>query len=61
MKTISVKQKALSLVENLPDNCTWDDLMHQVYLILAVEAGLADSQAGRIKSVDEVRLQFGLQ
>ncbi len=61
MQTISVKQKALSLVENLPDNCTWDDLMRQVYLILAVEAGLADSQAGRIKSVDEVRLQFGLQ
>jgi len=35
--------------------------MHQVYLILTVEAGLADSQAGRVKSVEEVRSQFGLQ
>jgi hypothetical protein len=61
METISVKQKALTLVENLPDNCSWDDLMRQVYVILAVESGLADSQAGKIKSVDEVRLQFGLQ
>jgi hypothetical protein len=35
--------------------------MHQVYLILTVEAGLADSQAGRVKSVEKVRSQFGLQ
>jgi hypothetical protein len=45
----------------LPDNCTWDDIMHQVYLILTVEAGLADSQAGQVKSIEEVRSQFGLQ
>lgn len=61
MSTPSVKQQAHNLIEKLPDNCTWDDVMHQVYLVLAVEAGLADSQAGRIKSVDEVRSQFGLQ
>jgi predicted transcriptional regulator len=35
--------------------------MRQVYLILTVEAGLKDSQAGRVKSVEEVRSQFGLQ
>lgn len=61
MSTLSVKQQARSLVETLPDNCTWDDIMHQVYVVLAIEAGLADSQAGRVKSVDEVRSLFGLQ
>jgi hypothetical protein len=61
MTTSSIKQQARSLIEQLPDNCTWDDIMCQVYLILAVEAGLADSKAGRVKSVEEVRSQFGLQ
>ena len=61
MSTLSVKQQAHSLIETLPDNCTWEDIMHQVYVVLAVEAGLADSQAGRVKSVDEVRSLFGLQ
>ena len=61
MTVLNVKQQAQSLIEKLPDNCTWDDIMQQVYVILAVEAGLADSQAGRVKSVEEVRLQFGLQ
>ncbi|MCA2734354.1 MAG: hypothetical protein ACK6CP_09095 [Pseudanabaena sp.] len=61
MTVLNVKQQAQSLIEKLPDNCTWDDIMQQVYVILAVEAGLADSQAGRVKSVEEVRSQFGLQ
>lgn len=61
MSTQNIKQQARSLIETLPDNCTWDDIMHQVYLVLAIEAGLADRQAGRIKSVEEVRSLFGLQ
>ncbi|MGB0561770.1 MAG: hypothetical protein ACPGVO_08180 [Spirulinaceae cyanobacterium] len=61
MSTVSIKQQARTLVERLPDNCTWDDVMYQIYVALAVEAGLADSQADRVKSVDEVRSRFGLQ
>jgi predicted transcriptional regulator len=61
MTTLNIKQQANNLIEQLPDNCTWDDIMRQVYLILTVEAGLKDSQAGRVKSVEEVRSQFGLQ
>lgn len=61
MTVLNVKQQAQILIEKLPDNCTCDDIMQQVYVILSVEAGLADSQAGRVKSVEEVRSQFGLQ
>ena len=61
MTVLNVKQQARSLIEKLPENCTWDDIMQQVYVVLAVEAGLADSQAGRVKSAEEVRSQFGLQ
>ena len=56
----NVKQEAQHLVDNLPDNATWDDLMYTIYVRQAVESGLEDSEAGRILDVGEVRAKFGL-
>ncbi|HBB30453.1 MAG TPA: hypothetical protein DDZ80_15255 [Cyanobacteria bacterium UBA8803] len=60
MESTNVKQEARRLIDSLPDNCTWDDLMYQIYVRLAIEAGIADSNAGRITSIEEVRARFGL-
>jgi predicted transcriptional regulator len=49
------------LLDKLPDDMTWDDLRHEIYVRQAIEAGLTDSQAGRVTEVDEVRARFGLQ
>ncbi len=58
--TSSVKDEARKLVDGLPEQATWDDLMYAIYLRQSVEAGLADSQAGKVVSVKEVRKRFGL-
>lgn len=60
MTTISIKQEAQRLVENLPENATWDDLMYEIYVRQAIEAGLKDSDAGRTLDVKEVRAKFEL-
>lgn len=60
MSTTSIKPEAHRLVENLPENATWDDLMYQIYVRQAIEAGLEDSEAGRIVDIKEVRARFGL-
>ncbi len=57
----NIKQDALLLVENLPEDATWDDLMYEIYVRQAVEAGLADSDADRVTDVVDVRAQFGLK
>jgi predicted transcriptional regulator len=44
----------------MPDNSTWDDLIHEIYVREAIEQGLADSKAGRTLEVREVRAQYGL-
>ena len=36
------------------------DLMYEIYVRQVVEAGLADSQAGKVISAQEVRAKFGL-
>lgn len=60
MQTTSIKEEAKQLIESLPENSTWDDLMHEIYVRQTIEAGLADSAAGRTMSVEDVRAQFGL-
>jgi hypothetical protein len=57
---INIKEEAKFLVDQLPDNATWDDLMHEIYVRQSIEDGLADSRAGRTTSVEAVREQFGL-
>ena len=56
----NIKEEARRLVENLPDDSTWEDLMYQIYVREAIESGLADSEAGRVTDVEEVRKEFGL-
>lgn len=60
MSAASVKQEARRIVEELPDEATWDDLMHRIYVRQTIEAGLADSNAGRTVPVEELRKEFGL-
>ena len=60
MSSSNIKEEARRLVENLPENATWDHLMYHIYVRQAVEAGLQDSEAGRIVDVKEVRSRFGL-
>ena len=60
MPSTDIRQEAQRLIEKLPANATWDDLMYEIYVRQAVEAGLADSDAGRTLDVKEVRAKFGL-
>ena len=49
----NIKPDAKRLVENLPDSATWDDLAYEVYVRQAIEAGLADAEAGRVLEHDD--------
>ena len=60
MQTEDIKQEAHRLLETLPDKATWEDLMYRIYVREAIEAGIKDSNEGRIVDVKEVRKKFGL-
>ncbi len=55
-----VKSAAKQLVDSLPEDATWDDVMYRVYVRQAIEAGRQDVVEGRLVDVAEVRRQFGL-
>jgi hypothetical protein len=48
-----VKQEAHKLVDRLPDDASWDDLMYDIYVRQAIDAGLEDVQQGRVLSHEE--------
>lgn len=56
----TVKEQAQALIEQLPDETTWDELAYQIELRASVERGLADANAGRLISVEEVMKEFGV-
>jgi len=60
MSRRNIKDEAKRLLDGLPDDLTWDDLMHEIYVRQSIEAGLADAQAGKAVEVSEVRERFGL-
>jgi hypothetical protein len=60
MPSADIREEAKRLVEKLPSNSTWDDLMHEIYVRQAIESGLEDSRQGRVTDVSTVRQRFGL-
>lgn len=56
----NVRSAAIDLIKGLPNGATWDDVMEQVYIRQAIEAGLKSANENELIEVDEVRRRFGL-
>ena len=54
----TVKEQARQLVEELPDNATFDDLVYQVYVRQKIEAGIRAGEEGRVQSHEDVKRRF---
>lgn len=57
---MSVKWKAVLLIETLPDNATWDDIYYAIHVRACIEKGLEDCREGRLVSNEEVTKRFSL-
>ena len=49
-----IRPDAHHLVDQLPDNASWDDLRYQIYVRQAIDRGIADADAGRMIPHEEV-------
>ena len=56
----TLKDEARKLIDRLPDDADWDDLMEEIYVRVTVENGIRDSEAGRTIPVEQLRAEFGL-
>jgi hypothetical protein len=58
--SVNVKEEARKIIDGLPDTATWEDLIYRLYVREAIEAGIADADAGRVVDVSQVRAEYGL-
>lgn len=49
------KQAAKELIEHLPDQATWDDIMYELYVKQKIEAGLQAVVEGRTVPHEDIK------
>ena len=52
------KQAAKDLIEHLPDQASWNDIMYELYVKQKIEEGLADIEAGRTIPHEQVKAEL---
>ena len=51
----NVKQAVTSILEDLPDDVSWEVVQYHLFVRQQIELGLADADAGRLLEASEVR------
>lgn len=52
------KEEARKLLEEIPDDATWDDIMYHFYVRKKIEVALDAAQAGDVVSHEDVKKRF---
>lgn len=55
---MSVKKDVLQLIQQLPDDCTLEDVQYHLYVRQKVERGLQAAEKGHVVSQEEARKRF---
>ncbi len=53
-----IKEEAKKMLDNLPEQVSWDDIMYEIYVRKKIDEGLKAAEEGKVVSHDEVRKRF---
>lgn len=54
----SAKDAARQIIDQLPEQATWDDIMYELYVKQKIEEGLADIEKGRTVPHEQVKAEL---
>ena len=55
MSTGTAQTRILSIVEEQPDDSSYDEILHELALMRMIDRGIADADAGRVVPHEEVK------
>ena len=58
---MTTKEQARAVLENLPDDATWDDIVYELAARRSIELGLSDAEEGRVMEASVVRRELRLR
>ena len=50
-----IKDEAKKMIDRLPDNATWDDIMYELYVKKKIAGGLKAAEEGRVVSHEDAK------
>jgi predicted transcriptional regulator len=50
-----IKEEAKKMIDRLPDNATWDDIMYELYVKKKIATGLKAAEEGRVVSHEDAK------
>ena len=53
-----VREEAKKLLDNLPDQASWDDVMYEMYVRKKIDEGVKAANEGRFVSNEDVKKRF---
>ena len=53
-----VREEAKKLLDTLPDQASWDDIMYEMYVKKKIDEGLKAADEGKLISHEDVRKRF---
>lgn len=52
---VAEKQEAQKMIQNLPDNCTYEDIQYQLYVIEKIKNGISRAEDGEVLSHQDAK------
>jgi len=50
-----VKQEAQEMIQNLPDNCTYEDIQYHLYVVEKIKNGMSRAKSGEVSSHQDAK------
>lgn len=54
----TAKQAAQQIIDHIPDQASWDDIMYELYVKQKIETGLNDVESGRVVNHEEAKTRL---
>jgi predicted transcriptional regulator len=52
---VAVKQEAQKIIQNLPDNCTYEDIQYHLYVVEKIKNGIYRAENGEVSSHQDAK------
>ena len=54
----TIKEEAQKVIQELPDEASWDDVMYEIYVRKKIDAGIKAADAGNLIPHAQVKKRF---
>ncbi len=54
----TAKESARDLIDQMPEEASWDDIMYELYVKQKIESGIQDVSEGRVAAHEDIKARL---